>query len=361
MEEKTYKITTGVLTEEKLRPINKYLEDETVTDIDWNGYALWIRDVNNMKIKITDNPDITPEYISTFTQHIANLALTEFNNDTPILEAETENLRITAVHETLAKSGRSLFIRKTTNHIRLTYSNMVNIYCSKPILNLLINIATAKLNIIIGGEPGVGKTELAKFFSVFIPDTERVVTIEDTREWHYNSLKPEADGVELQISNDIDYATLIKTSMRLNPNRLMLAEVRSVEAKSLFDAWSTGVKGMTTLHVDTVMDIPDRILNMMGLKNTVYSENNVFDYLDVGILVKAKKNDNGENYRCIDEVAFFYREGRKKVMCLIVENGILTGKEIPECKIKKLKEAGIMEPYCLGKEIKEKMKKYEIQ
>lgn len=361
MEVKTYQITTGVLTEEKLRPINKYLCDETITDIDWNGSALWLRDVNNVKIKVTDNPDVTPEYINTFTQNIANSVSTEFNIDKPILEAETENLRITAVYETLAKTGRSLFIRKTTNSIRLTYSNMLNVYCSKQILNLLINIATAKLNIIIGGEPGVGKTELAKFFSVFIPDTERVVTIEDTREWHYNSLKPEADGVELQINDDNDYAALIKTSMRLNPSRLMLAEVRSIEAKSLFDAWSTGVKGMTTLHVDTVMDIPDRILNMMGLKNTIYSENNVFDYLDVGILVKAKKNDKGENYRCIDEVAFFYREGRKKVICMIVENGMMTGKEIPECKLKKLREAGIMTPYCLGNEIKEKMKKYEIQ
>jgi len=342
MAENKTKIMTGVITKERLKPLFKYLKNDEITDVDWNGSDLWIKNIYNESIMIPkEEHEITPAFIQAFTTHVSNSVSKLFNQENCVLEAETEDYRIECVHEARAISGRCCCIRKTTRTPRMSYKYLIDSkYTISPILNLLINCCIAKFNFMIAGEPGVGKTEFAKFLSLFIPDDQRVITIEDSPEWHYKELKPYADGIELQVNEDFSYTDALKTCMRLNPRRIFLSEVRSTEAKSLIECWSNGVKGFSTLHTDDARKIPDRILNMMPTRaDAERLKNNVYENLDIGILINQKKDEDGKNHRYIEQVCFFERDIQKEEnkIYMIVEEGKIITQEIPQSKKIKLK------------------------
>ena len=342
MAENKTKIMTGVITKERLKPLFKYLKNDEITDVDWNGSDLWIKNIYNESIMIPkEEHEITPVFIQAFTTHVSNSVSKLFNQENCVLEAETEDYRIECVHEARAISGRCCCIRKTTRTPRMSYKYLIDSkYTISPILNLLINCCIAKFNFMIAGEPGVGKTEFAKFLSLFIPDDQRVITIEDSPEWHYKELKPYADGIELQVNDDFSYTDALKTCMRLNPRRIFLSEVRSTEAKSLIECWSNGVKGFSTLHTDDARKIPDRILNMMPTRaDAERLKNNVYENLDIGILINQKKDEDGKNHRYIEQVCFFERDIQKEEnkIYMIVEEGKIITQEIPQSKKIKLK------------------------
>lgn len=310
-------------------PFWKYIKDPAVTDIDYNGRELWITDVDNERYPVRDS-GITDKFVEQFSHRIANEVSKPFNKKSNLLEAETDTLRISIVHESVAVSGRSICIRKSLPQIRMSIHDMLRYeYCQPQILALLVNCVFARMNMVFCGEPGVGKTECAKFFSQFIPEQERVITIEDNPEWHYSRINPDKDSVELRIRGEFDYTAAIKTSLRQNPSWLMLSEARSIEVKSLLECWSTGIRGFTTLHTDDVRKIPDRILNMMESRYDANRlENDVYSYVDVGILLRRKLREDGKIYRYMDQVCFFTRENGINGVCLLVKDG-----EIQECRL----------------------------
>lgn len=327
-------------------PLWRYVKNEHITDIDYNGSQLWITDVGNERY-LVENSGITDKFVEQFSHRIANEVSKPFNKKCNLLEAETDTLRISIVHESVAISGRSICIRKSLPSIRMKVKQMVEEeYCSLPVIELLANCVAARMNFVFCGEPGAGKTECAKFFSQFIPAQERVITIEDNPEWHYSRINPGKDCVELRISSEFDYTKAIKTCLRQNPSWIMLSEARSTEVKSLLECWSTGIRGFTTLHTDDVQKIPDRILNMMESRlDADRMENDVYSYVDVGILLRKKLRDDGRVYRYMDQVCFFLRENSKNMVHMQVLDGNLLVKELPERMVYRMMRAGIRDPY----------------
>lgn len=343
------RILTGILTQERLKPLLPFLSDDEITDIDWHGDSLWVNTIHNESINVPDNEhEVTKEYIDSFVNNIANSQSKYFNKQNYKLEAESDELclRITCLHESVAKTGTCVFIRKTPKKSRFTYDGLLKAgYCSKETLNLLINAVIGKLNIVICGEPEAGKTEFGKFLSMYIPDNQHTVTIEDTLEWHYKDLKPGASHTALQVNNSFTYTDALKECMRINPKRILLSEVRSVEAKNLIELWNTGSKGITTLHTDDVRKIPDRMLNMMP--TTLDAErlrNNIYENLDIGLLIRRKKTGN-EIKRYIDQIACFSRINEENCCALILEDGKLLDKKLPADKMSVLCKAGIDNPF----------------
>lgn len=333
------------LSNEILGPFQKYLEMDEITDVDYNGRALWVKNIYGVKKQVKDE-ELTERFITNFVQNIANYASLSFNKQENILEAETKNLRITCVHDSIAVSGTAVCIRKTTSAPRMSYEKVVEEeYAPENILNLLINCMRVGMNIIICGEPGVGKTEFAKFLCNYIPKEEKVITIEDNPEWHYKDFRPEADCIELRVNEWCDYSKALKTCMRLNPNRIMLSEVRSTEAVHLIECWTMGMKGITTLHADDVRKIPSRLINMMNTIDATRLENNIYDSLDIGILIRSRADKEERRFRYIDQVAFFERVEKKNFCWPVMENGGETEIKIPDSKQTVLWSAGIREPY----------------
>ena len=291
---------------------------------------------------------MTPAFVEQFTQRIANVVSRQFNKRNPELEAETSELRVTILHESVAKSGRSISIRKTPPLIRLTAESAIaEKFCSEELLAVLINCVKTKMNITFCGMPGIGKTECVKFFSQFIPANERVITIEDTLELRYAETNPGKDCIEMKVSEDVfGYSEAIKSCLRMNPKWIMLSEARSKEVKYLLQSWSTGVRGMTTLHTDDVRNIPDRILNMLESRvDAERMENDIYQALDVGILIRKRRNEDGVVYRYIDQVCFFYRENYTNHVFMLVSDGQIVTHDIPKVILRRFKREGVNEPF----------------
>lgn len=332
-------------TEEQFGVLWKYLIEADVTDVDYNGRELWITDLKRGRYRAKEV--LTEQFVSTFTHNISNCVNKQFNNANKVLEADTRELRISILHDSVATSGISICIRKSPCIVRSTIQRMLKEeYCPECVLHLLMNCVLAGMNFVFGGEPGAGKTECAKFFMQFIPKEERVITIEDSLEIHYSEINPGADAVELRIAPGFTYTDAIKASLRQNPKWLMLSEARSVEVTSLLEQWSTGVSGFTTIHLDDVRKLPDRILNMMSdSRDAKRLENRIYRYVNVGILIRCIKLADGRIRRYMDQLCFYSREGQDNRIYMVIEDGELVSEELPPEIIRRLRLAGIDKPF----------------
>lgn len=336
-----------IIKPENFEELEDYVKDDSITDIDFNGSDLWLTNANNQHWKDTEL-NVTPNFIRRLAQNIANSQSSEFNQKEPVLEAETKDLRISIIHNSIAKTGTTMCIRKTPTINRISEREAIETgYTTLEILSLLANCIQSHMNIVICGEPRAGKTEFAKFISGFIPEGERVITIEDVMEWHYKELHPTADVIELKTNKDFTYSDGIIASLKQNPKWIMIAETRGQEVKNLIQSFTTGVNGITTLHTDDVRKIPSRIVNMADDSLTAKRmENNVYEFIDVGIFISMHPNKNGGMQRTIDQVAFFSGVDESKKITMMVNNGeLLSEKNIPEKIMKKFELAEIADIY----------------
>jgi pilus assembly protein CpaF len=338
------------LGKEYFGPLWKYIANEEITDVDYNGREIWLTNIYNERYRVSQSyveEHITPGFVEQFTQRIANVVSQQFNKQKPALEAETSELRVTILHESVARSGRSISIRKTPPIVRLSAKKALREqYCGKSLLALLINCVLTKMNFIFCGMPGIGKTECVKFFSRYIAGNERVITIEDTMEIRYAVTNPGKDCIEMRVGEVFDYADAIKESLRLNPKWIMLSEARSKEVKYLLESWSTGVRGMTTLHTDDVRNIPDRILTMLESRvDADRLENDIYQATDVGVLIRKRKDEQSRVYRYIDQVCFFLRERGVNRIVMVVQDGRIVLRELPEQILHRFAQVGITDPF----------------
>lgn len=334
-------------TEEQFGVLWKYLENPDITGINYNGKQLWITDLKKGRYEAEE--ELTEKFLSQFTNTIANCVNKQFNAKNPNLEADTKELRISILHESVAKTGLSISIRKSPPMVRNTIDRMIESgYCSEEMVHFLINCIRAKLTFVFGGKPEVGKTECMKFLMQFIPENERVITIEDSRELHYGEINPGADCVELQIGENFDYRSAIKASLRQDADWLVLSEARSSEVTALLESWSTGICGLTTIHLDDLRKLPDRIENMMENREDARRiENRIYSDVGVGILIRMKKDGARGIERYIDQICLYCRENGKNRICFVLEDRDRVCRTLPEETMQKFKRAGIKDPfYC---------------
>ena len=341
-------------TEEQFGVFWKYIIQDDVTGINYNGTDLWITDLRKGRYKAEET--VTDRFLSQFVHNIANSVNKQFNSVNNVLEADTKELRISVLHASIAKSGTSVSIRKSPPVVRNTIDGMIGSgYCTEKLMHLLINCVRAKMNFVFGGEPGAGKTELAKFYMQFIPPEERVITIEDSLELHYGDVNPGHDYVELQIREGFDYTAAIKACLRQDPDWLILSEARSTEVTSLLEQWSTGVCGFTTIHLDDLRKLPDRIQNMMNdRKDAERMANRIYSDVNIGVLVRIRRGKGGNVQRYIDQCCFYSREAGENRVYMLVENGETVSDQIPGEILRRFRHAKISDPfYC------ERMEEYQ--
>lgn len=323
-----------------------YIVSEDVTDINWNGRQLWIDDLK--KGRYLAGEVLTEEFVERFASLISSVVSLSFNKVNPVLEAETEELRISIVHSCVTSAGITISLRKIPAVRRLSRDKMIaEGYCDSRVAEFLENCIRVHLNIAICGMPGAGKTELLKYLTTFIPDSERVITIEDTLEIHYGKINPNKDCVEMKVAENFTYTAAIKACLRQLPRWIILSEARSEEVRYLLESLSTGTYGLTTLHTDDVRNIPDRIKNMAG--GTMDAErilNDAYRFINIGILVKNTAGAHGKITRRIEQICAFDRSGDNYLksenrMTILVDQGELTGETLPKNMCRRFTEGGI--------------------
>lgn len=352
------------LNDEIFGDLLPYIREDNVTDINWNGSALWLNDLKKGRYCV-ENFKLDDKFIDQFTARLSNLMNSPFNKTAPLLEAETDGLRVSIIHESVAPTGRSISIRKTPAIRRLNKQKMKETdYCPDIINNFLENCVKARLNMVVCGLPGTGKTELLKALTAYVPGNQRVITIEDNLEIRYAEINPGKDCVSLKVDKDFDYTAAIKACLRQLPDWIMVAEARSTEVKYLLESMSTGTNCLTTLHTDSVLKIPARIKNMLPEVNEQI-ENNIYSYINVGIQVRSYITDAGITRR-IAEVALFSgaNEKNKEYLLYDYEDGGVVDLSIPKDIMYKFRMAGIynpFKPYSIQASLKDKYPKHHTK
>lgn len=249
-----------------LAPVSLLMDDPTVGEIMINGAEeIWIE----RKGTIERTPCRFPnqESLTAALTNIAQFAGRPFNPEHPILEAHLpDGSRVEAVLAPVAENGPIVAIRRFS-HTPLTIEQLIaTSSLTKEAALLLARAVRGKLNIVISGGTGTGKTSLLGALSSLIRDNERIVVIEDTREVRLQ--KPHVVYLETRSADEkgrgrITIRDLLRATLRLRPDRIVVGEVRGKEALDLLQAMTSGHGGsLTTAHADTPADTLRRLETM---------------------------------------------------------------------------------------------------
>ena len=200
---------------------------------------------------------------------IANYVQRKIDKETPILDARLPNgSRVNATIPPITADGSTITIRKFKKE-QLTILDLIKSNSLSPHLAafLWINIDGLNVrpsNIIISGGTGSGKTTTLNTLSSFIPSDERIITIEDVLELQIpqeHVIRTETRPPNIEGKGEINMDILLKNSLRQRPDRIIVGEVRSKEAITLFGALNTGHSGMGTLHANSTQETITRLIN----------------------------------------------------------------------------------------------------
>ena len=309
----------------------KYLEDEDVTDLDFNCGNIWQSKVSVIP-KQVKNPLLNETYWENFSALVGKSVNCNFNPSEHTAMADTETLRITCLHKSQSKSGlTNVNIRKSHGGLRINRRiALENGYCEEETMNLLENCVRAHKSIVFCGLPAAGKTEGLKLFASVIPKHEKVITIEDVAEIHYPFVNPQASCAELKVE-DGNYRTPMETALRMNARRILMGEIRGGnDMEAFLECVSNGIPIMTTTHTNDARMFPDRGVNMLhGRQEAERVLNSLHSYVNISVLLKLRADREGKIQRYIDQVCFFLREGEHNNAILVVEDEILHKDRVP--------------------------------
>ncbi|MEO0530340.1 MAG: CpaF family protein [Planctomycetota bacterium] len=204
--------------------------------------------------------DVTLGVIDRIVQKVGR----QIDKSRPLVDARlSDGSRVNAIIPPLAVSGPCLTIRKFPNQ-RLTTDDLVKFGSLTPAAASFLEAAIINSrNVLVSGGTGTGKTTLLNCLSEFIPDKERIVTVEDTAELRLSKkhvVRLETKQKNAEGNGEYSMQELVKNSLRMRPDRIVVGECRGAEALDMLQAMNTGHDGsMTTIHANTPGDVPLRL------------------------------------------------------------------------------------------------------
>ena len=259
-----------------LGPLEPLLTDVTISDILANRYdQVYIERLGRLEktnIRFRDNSHL----LKIINKIVSNVGR-RIDESNPMVDARLpDGSRVNAIIPPLALDGPMLSIRRFSVQ-RPTLEDLIEKGSLTPeMAEVLQAMVVAKLNILISGGTGAGKTTLLNILSKFIPNNERIITIEDSAELqlqqeHVARLETRPPNVEGK--GEISQRELVRNSLRMRPDRIVVGEVRGAEVIDMFQAMNTGHEGsMTTLHANTARDALVRLETMMQLSGFKITE-----------------------------------------------------------------------------------------
>ncbi len=291
-------------------PLKEFLDNDDITDISIsNGANVWLKTLSKGVFQVK-RPDITNALMEKLAFQCANVMGKTFNMAHPFLDAESTELRLNFVHDSIATNGIACVIRKTPAKIRLNKEKLLNEqYVTLEVHDFLMKCIEGHCNVIVSGETGSGKTELVKYLASHTKENEKIITIEDTLELHLDRIFPHRDIVSMKTNNIASYSDVLVTCMRQNPRWILLSEVRSDEAVlAVRNSISSGHNIISTIHSDKAESIPMRMYSLLeSEQDTEQFLRTIHRYVQLGVHVKGYMSKVHNRFqREIIEVCEFY-------------------------------------------------------
>ncbi|MFN0169416.1 MAG: CpaF family protein [Bryobacteraceae bacterium] len=292
-----------------LGPLEPLLKDGTISDILVNGY-------NNVYIEragrlVETNVRFKDQsHLRLIIERIVSAVGRRIDDSSPIVDARlADGSRVCAVIPPLSLIGPVMSIRRYGKKILTTEELLKNETFTTGMLDFLSGCVEARLNVVISGGSGSGKTTLLNTLSRFIPDEERVVTIEDTAELQLQQnhvVRLETRPMNIEGAGAINQRDLVINALRMRPDRIVVGESRGAEALDMLQAMNTGHDGsMTTVHANSPRDAFSRLETMVMMASQHVPDKVIRSQLASAINIvahTARLNDGTRKVMAIGEV-----------------------------------------------------------
>ncbi len=292
-----------------LGPLEPLLDNEDITEIMVNGpKQIYIE--KSGKIQLSDVVFRDDQHLMNICTRIVNAVGRRVDETTPICDARLKDgSRVNIIIPPLAIDGASISIRKFARQ-KITLDKMIDFGSMSHKMATVLKISAAsRLNILISGGTGSGKTTMLNALSRMIDTGERVVTIEDTAELQMQQphvVRLETRPANLEGKGEISMRDLVKNALRMRPDRIILGEVRGPEAFDVLQAMNTGHDGsMCTLHANNPREALTRMENMIGMADLKLPQKAVREQIAgaVDLIVQVSRmRDGGRRCASVTEV-----------------------------------------------------------
>ena len=250
-----------------LGPLEPLLKEPSISDILVNGFdKVYIE--RGGKLSLTHVRFKDNAHLLHIIEKIVSQVGRRIDEAQPIVDARLmDGSRVNAIIPPLALDGPSLSIRRFGRHVITSEEMLANQTLTPGMLRLLAALVEAKTTILISGGTGSGKTTMLNALSRFIPEEERIVTIEDTAELQLQQrhvVKFETRPPNLNKEGGINQRQLVRTALRMRPDRIIVGECRGPEALDMLQAMNTGIEGSaSTVHANSPRDAFSRLEAMV--------------------------------------------------------------------------------------------------
>ena len=254
-----------------LGPLEPLLKDPTVSDILVNKYdRVYIERAG--KLELTPLSFKDNSHLMQIIERIVSRVGRRVDESSPMVDARlADGSRVNAIIPPLAIDGPCLSIRRFGRDPVTARQMIENQTLTEPMLELLSSMVKGRLNIIVSGGTGAGKTTLLNVLSGYIPNSDRIVTIEDAAELQLKQehvVRLETRPPNIEGKGAVRQRQLVINSLRMRPDRIVVGEVRGEEAFDMLQAMNTGHEGsLTTVHANSPRDAMARVENLVSMAN----------------------------------------------------------------------------------------------
>ena len=292
-----------------LGPIEPLVQDPTINDILVNRCdRIYVERAG--KLELTDVRFRDEAHLRKVIEKIVTGVGRRIDESSPMCDCRLlDGSRVNAIIPPLALDGSSLSIRKFSKD-KLQIEDLVNTRSLTPeIAEMLQGIVEARLNVVIAGGTGSGKTTILNILSGFIPGDERIITIEDAaelqlRQDHVVRLETRPPNVEGK--GEVSQRDLVKNCLRMRPDRIVMGECRGAETLDMLQAMNTGHDGsLTTIHANSPRDALTRIETLVALAGLNISSKGLRHYISSAvdvILQMTRLSDGSRKVTSLQEI-----------------------------------------------------------
>ena len=292
-----------------LGPLEPLLADPTISDILVNSHdTIYIE--RHGKIEATNVTFKDDEHLMRVIERIVSSVGRRIDESSPMVDARLQDgSRVNAIIPPLSIDGPVLSIRRFGSEPLRMKALIENKALTKDIAEMLEMCVNARLNVLISGGTGAGKTTLLNALSAYIPENERIVTIEDSAELQLQQphvVRLETRPANIEGKGEVTQRDLVRNTLRMRPDRIVIGEVRGGEAIDMLQAMNTGHDGsLTTVHANTPRDALARLETMIQMTGMRLSDRamrqQIASALDL-VLQVARMSDGSRRVTSISEI-----------------------------------------------------------